>query len=302
MSNNNSRDEQPHYHPQQQQYQQQQRPRISNPYSDNPTFNTFYPNNGSHTLASNPYNTASTTGEPIINNYYQLQQQQQQLYQPQQPQYTFQTFVPAQPPSLQQFSDPVVPTEPDEFIIDLLRKPQQRLFLLKLELEIEAFIKDEQKLRLDLPGMNSYQRLIVHKLAPYYKLNHYHDAMRKAVYVCKTFITELPKVRLPDVRLDEHDETESLSSATATTTAATASSQNGDPHATEESSHKNEETPPQFKIMRRSEGSSPSSRNSNTEDASKESRKNMTFEERKTAYEEARARIFQNLETANNKQ
>lgn len=45
---------------------------------------------------------------------------------------------------MQQFSDPVVPTEPDEFIIDLLRKPQERLFLLKLELELEAFIKDEQ--------------------------------------------------------------------------------------------------------------------------------------------------------------
>lgn len=49
--------------------------------------------------------------------------------------------------------------------------------------------------------------------------------------------------------------------------------------------------------MRRSAGSSPSSRNSSAEDASKEARKNMTFEERKTAYEEARARIFQNLET-----
>lgn len=48
-----------------------------------------------------------------------------------------------------------------------------------------------RKLRLDLPGMNSYQRLMVHKLAPYYKLNHYHDAMKKSVYVCKTFITEL---------------------------------------------------------------------------------------------------------------
>lgn len=132
---NNSRDEQPHHQ------QQQRQPRI-NPYADNQTFNTFYPNNGSHALASNPY-TPATGAEPI-NNYYQLQQQQHQLYQPQQPQYTFQTFVPAQPPSLQQFSDPVVPTEPDEFIIDLLRKPQQRLFLLKLELEIEAFIKDEQ--------------------------------------------------------------------------------------------------------------------------------------------------------------
>lgn len=81
--------------------------------------------------------------EPIINNYYQQQQQQQQQQQ-YQPQYTFQTFVPAQPPCLQQFSDPIVPTEPDEFIIDLLKKPQERLFLLKLELELEVFIKDEQ--------------------------------------------------------------------------------------------------------------------------------------------------------------
>lgn len=49
--------------------------------------------------------------------------------------------------------------------------------------------------------------------------------------------------------------------------------------------------------MRRSAGSSPNSRNaSESAENSKEiNRKNMTFEERKTAYEEARARIFQNL-------
>ncbi|KAI8378923.1 single-stranded nucleic acid binding R3H [Blakeslea trispora] len=93
--------------------------------------------------------------------------------------------------TIQEFNDPVVPTEPDQFIIDLLKKPQERLFLLKLELEFEAFIKDSSKLRLDLPNMNSYQRLMIHKLAPYYKLNHYHDAMRKGVYVCKTNRTEL---------------------------------------------------------------------------------------------------------------
>lgn len=51
--------------------------------------------------------------------------------------------------------------------------------------------------------------------------------------------------------------------------------------------------------MRRSAGSgSPSMRSNsnNSEDQSKLDRKNMTYEERKTAYEEARARIFQNLE------
>lgn len=135
---------------QRQQYQQQ--PRITNPntFNSNPNNNnnTFYPNNNSfhsnQTNYGNPNPYTFNANEPV-NNYYQLQQQQQQLYQPQhQSQYTFQTFVPAQPPSLQPFNDPTVPTEPDEFIVDLLRKPQERLFLLKLELELEAFIKDEQ--------------------------------------------------------------------------------------------------------------------------------------------------------------
>jgi hypothetical protein len=70
---------------------------------------------------SNSLNTTMTEPSP----YYQ----QTQIYQPH--------------ATMQQFNDPVVPTEPDEFILDLLRKPQERLFLLKLELEIEAFIKDE---------------------------------------------------------------------------------------------------------------------------------------------------------------
>ncbi|KAI8880005.1 hypothetical protein K501DRAFT_192330 [Backusella circina FSU 941] len=121
----------------------------------------------------------------FYNPYLQDQQQQQQ-----QPQY-YQPPVPVQPPAqLQQFNGEAE-TELDEFILDLLTKPQQRLFLLKTELEFEAFIKDERQLRLDFPPMNSYQRLMIHKLAPYYQLNHYHDPLRKGVYVCKTFTTEM---------------------------------------------------------------------------------------------------------------
>jgi hypothetical protein len=80
--------------------------------------------------------------------HYQIQQQQQQqqhqlFYNPyvqdqqqQQPQYY-------QPPAqLQQFNGEPE-TDLDEFILDLLTKPQQRLFLLKTELEFEAFIKNE---------------------------------------------------------------------------------------------------------------------------------------------------------------
>ncbi|EIE82770.1 hypothetical protein RO3G_07475 [Rhizopus delemar RA 99-880] len=94
-------------------------------------------------------------------------------------------------PALQPFNDAIVPTEPDEFILDLLKKPQERLFLLKLELDLEEFIKDKRRFRLDFSNMNSYQRLMIHKLAPYYKLNHFHDSLTRGVYVCKTVITEL---------------------------------------------------------------------------------------------------------------
>ncbi|CAO3664616.1 unnamed protein product [Rhizopus microsporus] len=185
-----------------------------------------------------------------------------------------QPFYTSTQPSLQAFNDEVVPTEPDEFILDLLKKPQERLFLLKLELEFEAFIKDKQRFRLDFPSMNSYQRLMIHKLAPYYKLNHFHDAMRKGVYVCKTFITELPAVRLLDI-----------------------SNSNSEP----EKEQTSQGPAPQFKIMRRTTGSgsvSPRSPLSAGEEQAKNmiDRKNMTLEERKTAYEEARARIFQDLE------
>ncbi|KAG0736621.1 hypothetical protein G6F57_001756 [Rhizopus arrhizus] len=178
-------------------------------------------------------------------------------------------------PALQPFNDPIVPTEPDEFILDLLKKPQERLFLLKLELDIEEFIKDKRRFRLDFPNMNSYQRLMIHKLASYYKLNHFHDGLTRGVYVCKTVITEFPLVRLLDIDMSEK---------------------------TEGREQPNSSSMPQFKIMRRSTGpGSTSSRSSSSagEDKSKNGtadRKNMTLEERQTAYEKARARIFQDLE------
>ncbi|KAG0750062.1 hypothetical protein G6F16_001784 [Rhizopus arrhizus] len=253
MSNNYNRND--NEYPQQQQQQQQPRPSyILNPYSSVPVnhqHNFYYPstvNNGNSAYVFDPQNY-----HPII----------------QQP-----SAVPQ--PCLQKFNDEVIPNEPDEFILDLLKKPQERLFLLKLELEFETFIKDKQRFRLDFPSMNSYQRLMIHRLAPYYKLNHFHDGMRKGVYVCKTDITELPEIRL--LNIDVSEKTEEQQTQPAPMPA------------------------PQFKIMRRSAGSgsiSPRSASSAGEDQSKNNaidRKNMTLEERKTAYEEARARIFQGLE------
>lgn len=91
-----------------------------------------------------------------------------------------------------------------------------------------------------------------------------------------------PTVRLPDIQLDKIESNDD---------------NNDDNSSNSTSNTTNNDPPPQFKIMRRSAGSSsPSSRASGNDDQSKTDRKNMTYEERKTAYEEARARIFQNME------
>ncbi|KAI7853584.1 single-stranded nucleic acid binding R3H [Circinella umbellata] len=73
----------------------------------------------------------------------------------------------------------------DTFILDLLKKPAERIFLLKLEKDLEQFINNHQMYRLDLPQMNSYQRLMVHKVAPYFNLSHFGEPIRKSVFLCK---------------------------------------------------------------------------------------------------------------------
>ncbi|KAI9274178.1 single-stranded nucleic acid binding R3H [Sporodiniella umbellata] len=171
-------------------------------------------------------------------------------------------------PQLQSFHGDIASNELDPFIFDLLKKPQERLFLLKVELEIEEFIKNTERFRLGFPSTNSYQRLMIHRLAPYYKLNHFHDGLRKGVYVCKTDSTQMPETRLTNVDISEKTE-ESPSNPTIQ---------------------------PQFKIMRRSTGSGSVSPRSTEDSKNNTERKNMTLEERKTAYEEARARIFQGIE------
>ncbi|KAI9264187.1 single-stranded nucleic acid binding R3H [Phascolomyces articulosus] len=79
----------------------------------------------------------------------------------------------------------------DTFILSLLKKPQERIFLLKLEKDLEDFINNHQVYRLDLPQMNSYQRLMVHKVAPYFKLSHFAEPVRKSVFLCKNAQTAM---------------------------------------------------------------------------------------------------------------
>ncbi|CAG8630750.1 3222_t:CDS:2, partial [Acaulospora morrowiae] len=68
----------------------------------------------------------------------------------------------------------------DGFLLAALKNPKDRLFLLKLDREMERFINDKNHTRLEFPPMNSYQRLIVHRVAQYFKLSHVVDNSGKA--------------------------------------------------------------------------------------------------------------------------
>ncbi|KAJ1547740.1 R3H domain-containing protein 1 [Nowakowskiella sp. JEL0078] len=92
----------------------------------------------------------------------------------------------------------------DPFLINTLQNSKDRLFLLQIERDMENFIIDlNAPKRLEYPMMNSYQRLIIHRVAQHYKLAHVVEAQRKAVIIYKAPDAEIPLQRLQDITLPE---------------------------------------------------------------------------------------------------
>lgn len=60
----------------------------------------------------------------------------------------------------------------DSFLLTALSNFRDRLTLLKLEKELTDFINDSKRQRIDFPAMSAYQRLIVHRVASYFHLDH----------------------------------------------------------------------------------------------------------------------------------
>lgn len=62
---------------------------------------------------------------------------------------------------------------------------KNRMYLLRLELELHAFMESPPK-KIEFPGLNSYQRLLLHRLAGRFNLDHVVDNSRSAVVLYKT--------------------------------------------------------------------------------------------------------------------
>uniref|UniRef100_A0A287A5D2 cAMP regulated phosphoprotein 21 n=1 Tax=Sus scrofa TaxID=9823 RepID=A0A287A5D2_PIG len=93
-----------------------------------------------------------------------------------------------------------------EFLINTLKNnSRDRMILLKMEQEIIDFIGDNNNHYKKFPQM-SYQRMLVHRVAAYFGLDHNVDQTGKSVIINKTGNTRIPEQRFCDHLKDEKGE------------------------------------------------------------------------------------------------
>nr|XP_060637669.1 cAMP-regulated phosphoprotein 21 isoform X2 [Anolis sagrei ordinatus] len=87
-----------------------------------------------------------------------------------------------------------------EFLVNTLKNnPRDRMILLKMEQEIIDFINDNSNHYKKFPQMSSYQRMLVHRVAAYFGMDHNVDQTGKSVIINKT-----SNMRIPEQRFSEH--------------------------------------------------------------------------------------------------
>ncbi|XP_069703503.1 cAMP-regulated phosphoprotein 21 isoform X2 [Periplaneta americana] len=148
-----------------------------------------------------------------------------------------------------------------QFITDTLNRNQKdRILLLKIEQELVNLAKDNKRNHYKFPQMSSYQRMLVHRVAAYFGMDHNVDQTGNAVIVNRTKNTRLPETKFRD-------------------------------HIREELLFPEE---PRRSILKRDSSSFEESCNFKSPERqfSSESRRSKSFEEREEEYEKARKRIF----------
>ncbi|XP_059520211.1 cAMP-regulated phosphoprotein 21 isoform X9 [Myotis daubentonii] len=94
-----------------------------------------------------------------------------------------------------------------EFLINTLKNnSRDRMILLKMEQEIIDFISDNNNHYKKFPQMSSYQRMLVHRVAAYFGLDHNVDQTGKSVIINKTSSTRIPEQRFCEHLKDEKGE------------------------------------------------------------------------------------------------
>ncbi|XP_077483899.1 uncharacterized protein LOC144093980 isoform X5 [Amblyomma americanum] len=146
----------------------------------------------------------------------------------------------------------------EQFIVDTLHKNHKdRVMMLKIEQDLLSLVRDNKRQSFKFAQMSSYHRMLVHRVAAYFGLDHNVDQAGTAVIVSKTRNT-----RLPDIRFKDQIRDDLLSEE------------------------------PKKLILKRDSASFEDGKESPERQLSLDSRRSKSIEEREEEYEKARARIF----------
>ena len=87
----------------------------------------------------------------------------------------------------------------EEFLSNLLQtNAKDRMQLLKIEQDLVSLVKDEKRISLKFPPMSSYHRMLVHRVAAYFGLEHNIDSKGTSVVVNKQDGTRIPELKFQD--------------------------------------------------------------------------------------------------------
>ncbi|XP_031573979.1 cAMP-regulated phosphoprotein 21-like [Actinia tenebrosa] len=100
-------------------------------------------------------------------------------------------------------------TDLHEFIVKTLRNPRDRKFVLKLEHDFLNFIQDPMIIFIKYPPMTSYYRMIVHRVAAFFGMEHNVDQQTgKSVIINRSINTRIPEQRFADLVSLSREESE----------------------------------------------------------------------------------------------
>jgi len=103
----------------------------------------------------------------------------------------------------------------DSFLLSALASQRERMLILKLDRELEHFVQNTAVSRLQFPPMSSYNRMIIHKMAQHFKLEHNvvdiaspsfpapNTQQKRAVVLFKTSESRTPVLRFADLYREE---------------------------------------------------------------------------------------------------
>eukprot|EP00474_Spongospora_subterranea_P008760 CRZ09218.1 hypothetical protein [Spongospora subterranea] len=90
----------------------------------------------------------------------------------------------------------------DPIVTEAITNERDRTMILQFESRIEAFIEDKSRVRLSFPPMSSYHRLILHKIAEYYRIDHPSQLLpdgKRQIVLLKQIYSRVPQVRICDM-------------------------------------------------------------------------------------------------------